>query len=120
MDNIISDMRELVRNNPSDYPNMIQFTDEIWESPFMRTYGEEGQKFDNGEEILTVNGTQTGQAVWNLMCSKRDLALWTRGMKPHRRWKDSDVKWYFGIKGNRDKLLNQITLIHDVIVNGKA
>jgi hypothetical protein len=41
-------------------------------------------------------------------------------MKPHRRWKVSDAKWYFGIKGNRDKLLSQITLIHDVIVKGET
>ncbi len=120
MNEIISDMRTLVKEKPLNYPNISQFTDAIWESPFMQTYGEEGQKFENGEAILTVNGTSTGQAVWNLMCSKRDLALWTRGMKPHRHWKVSDAKKYFGIKGNRDELLRQITLIHDVIVNGKA
>lgn len=119
MNDIILDMKTQVSLYPSDYPKASQFTDAIWESPFMQTYAEEGQKFENGEAILTVNGTSTGQAVWNLMCSKRDLALWTRGIKPHRRWKVSDAKWYFGIKGNRDKLLSQITLIHDVIVNGE-
>ena len=29
------------------------------------------------------------------------------GMKPHRRWKVSQVKAYFGIKGNRDTLLKR-------------
>jgi len=118
MNEIISDMRELVRENPSDWPTVNQFTDAMWESHFMQTYGEEGQRFENGEEILTVNGVRMGQAVWNLICSKRDLSLWTRGIKPHRHWKVSDTKKYFGIKGNRDELLRQITLIHDVIVNG--
>lgn len=119
MNEIISDMRRLVKENPLTFPNVSQFTDAMWESPFMQTYGEEGLKFENGEEILTVNGTQTGHAVWNLMCSKRDLSLWTRGIKPHRHWKVTDAKNYFGIKGNKDKLLSQITLIHDVIVKGE-
>jgi len=117
--NFVEQMRQTVNENKEAYPLLSQWTKAMWESPFMQTYGEEGEKFENGEEILTVNGTATGQAVWNLMCSKRDLALWTRGIKPHRHWKVSDAKWYFGIKGNRDKLLSQITLIHDVIVKGE-
>ena len=119
MNEIISGMRNFVRDNPSLYPTMSLLTDGMWESEFMRVYGEEGLKIENGEEILTVNGTNTGQAVWNLMLTKRDLSLWTRGIKPHRHWKVTDAKNYFGIKGNRDKLLSQITLIHDVIVDGK-
>ena len=119
MNDIILDMKTHVRNNHSDYPNMSQFTDLMWESHFMKTYGEEGQMVENGEEVLTVNGTSTGHAVWNLMCSKRDLSLWTRGIKAHRRWKVTDVKKYFGLKGDREKLLSQITLMHDVIVKGE-
>ncbi len=118
MNEIISDMRELVRENPSYFPTASQFTDKMWESPFMQTYGEEGERFESGEDIFTVNGNPTGHAVFNLICSKRDLSLWTIGMKPHRHWKVSEVKKYFGIKGNRDELFRQITLIHDVIVNG--
>jgi hypothetical protein len=116
---IVSDFREIVRKHPFKFPTVSQFTDEMWESPFMQLYGEEGYKLENGEEILTVNGSSMGQAVWNLICSKRDLSLWTRGIKPHRHWRVTDAKRYFGIKGNRDKLLSQITLIHDVIVKGE-
>ena len=29
-------------------------------------------------------------------------------MKPHRNWRLKDVKWYFGIKGNKGKVLTQL------------
>lgn len=117
---IIEPMRKQVLENPEDYPLLSQWTEEMWESPFMHQYEKDGQKFENGEEILTVQGTQMGQAVWNLLISKRDLSLYANTrIKPHRKWKVSDVKWYFGIKGTKHTLLEQFMLIFDVIYNGE-
>jgi hypothetical protein len=46
------------------------------------------------------------KAEFNLICSKRDISLWTKlKMKPHRNWKVSDAKTYFNIKGTGEKLL---------------
>ena len=60
------------------------------------------------ESVINVNGSPMSQGVWNMICSHRDLKLWCRlGMKPHRGWKVSDCKAYFGIKGNKDKLLSE-------------
>lgn len=57
---------------------------------------------------MSVNGNPMSHAVWNLICSHRDLKMWCNlGMKPHRHWKASQVKTYFGLKGNKAKLLEQ-------------
>jgi len=60
------------------------------------------------QSFINVNGNDMPKAIWNLILSKRDIGLWSIGMKPHRGWKVSDVKWYFGIKGNKDKLVLEI------------
>jgi len=52
------------------------------------------------------NPAGMNKAEYNLICSKRDISLWTKlKMKPHRNWKVSDVKSYFDIKGSGEKLL---------------
>ena len=52
------------------------------------------------------NPTKMNKAEFNLICSKRDISLWTKmGMKPHRGWKVSDAKTYFNIKGTKESLL---------------
>ena len=57
---------------------------------------------------MSVNGNDMSLAHWNLICSHRDLKMWcSMGMKPHRHWKVSDVKAYFGLKGSKAKLLSQ-------------
>jgi len=62
---------------------------------------------------LSVNGSASSKGMWNLIVSKRDLALWKRGMKPNRHWKVSDVKRYFGLKGNKDKIYDDICKMVD-------
>lgn len=62
----------------------------------------------NEDRVMNVNGSPMSHGVWNMICSHRDLKLWCRlGMKPHRGWKVSQAKAYFGIKGNKDKLLSE-------------
>ncbi len=57
--------------------------------------------------------------LWNLSLSIRDLRLYTKGIKPHRRWKISDVKWYFGVSGNKDDLLNKLLAVRKVLKEGE-
>ena len=117
---IIEPMRKQVLENPERYPMLSQWTDAMWNSPFMNQYEKDGQKFEDGEDILEVQGTPVGNAVWNLILSKRDLSLYANtNMKPHRRWKVSDVKWYFGITGTKHNLLKQFMLLYDVIHGGE-
>ena len=60
------------------------------------------------EQDLSVNGKDSSKGMWNLIVSKRDLGLWKMGMKPNRHWKVTDVKRYFGLKGNKEKLYDDI------------
>ena len=60
------------------------------------------------EQDLSVNGKASSKGMWNLILSKRDLGLWKMGMKPNRHWKVTDVKRYFGLKGNKEKLYDDI------------
>ncbi len=67
---------------------------------------------------MNVNGGDMPTAIWNLICSKRDLTMYCRPykMKPHRHWRVTDVKKYFGITGTGDKLLaNFMALYVDVM-----
>ena len=58
-------------------------------------------------------------AMWNLITSKGAVKLWTKGIKPNRHWKISDVKWYFGMNGNKDVLLKKLELLHKVLNENK-
>lgn len=98
----------------SDIPD--GWTKAMWESPFMEALRHEAEILQEGGQILTVNGANMGQATFNLLCSRRDLRLWSRRIKPHRRWKVSDVKWYFGIKGTGENLLRNFMVIYDAII----
>ena len=115
---IIEPMRIRVENDPDEYPLLSQWTDAMWNSPFSRAYEREGQVHLSGGKIMEVNGKPMGQAVYNMIITKRDLSLYQIGMKPHRRWKVSDVKKYFGIKGSGQKLMDQFDLVYDVIFDG--
>ena len=66
------------------------------------------------EQDLSVNGNASSKGLYNLIVSKRDLGLWSRiGMKPHRHWKVTDVKRYFGLKGNKHKIYEDICKMVD-------
>ena len=96
------------------------------DSPFIRELQSEMEARDKGEQILNVNGSDMGRAIWNLICSKRDLAIYTRkysdgrpmNMKPHRNWRVTDVKKYFGIKGTGQKLYDNFMELHDAVLGG--
>ena len=66
------------------------------------------------EQDLSVNGSASSKGMYNLIVSKRDLGLWSKiGMKPHRHWKVTDVKRYFGLKGNKHKIYDDICKMVD-------
>jgi len=63
---------------------------------------------DQEVKISTNNGFIT-KGNWNLILSKRDVSLFCKGIKPHRFWKLSNVKAYFGLKGGKESILAQLT-----------
>ena len=62
-------------------------------------------------------GDETSKmAMFNLICSKRDLQLWTsHKIKPTANWKVTDVKKYFGIKGSGQALMDEFMVLHDTV-----
>jgi hypothetical protein len=66
------------------------------------------------KQDLSVNGKASSKGMWNLIVSKRDLGLWSKmGMKPNRHWKVTDVKKYFGLKGNKHNIYEDICKMVD-------
>ena len=62
--------------------------------------------------------TNQQMAMYNLITSKGAVKLWTKGIKPNRHWKISDVKWYFGMTGNPETLLTKLDTLYKVITEG--
>lgn len=62
---------------------------------------------DLSKEMM-INNNKSSLGYWNLIVSIRDCGLYACGIKPHRNWKISDVKKYFGIKGNATELKTQL------------
>ena len=77
----------------------------------------EGTKFqaDLGKS-LNLNGNKTSMAYWNLIVSIRDCKLYSGGIKSNRHWKISDVKWYFGVKGNAVEIAKTLEAYKNVLV----
>ena len=69
------------------------------------------------EDCKFLKDLQNNQqiAMWNLITSKGAVKLWTKGIKPHRHWKITDVKKYFGMNGNAEVLHNKLVTLHDVL-----
>lgn len=61
---------------------------------------------------LQVNDGHMPTAIWNLIISKRDLYGYLRGWKPHRHWKVTNVKKYFGIKGTGQTLVDRFMVLY--------
>lgn len=112
-------MRQTANANKEAYPTLSQWTEAMWKSPFMEAYLKEQKDLDEGRQILELNGTPIGQALWNLMVSKKDFSLWTKHkIKPNRNWKVNTAKKYFGIKGTGENLMEQFMLIYDTVYLG--
>ena len=69
-----------------------------------------GTKFEADlGEMFKFNDGQMSRGVYNLIVSIRDMKLFCKiGMKPNRHWRMKDVKWYFGVKGDKHKILAQL------------
>jgi len=55
---------------------------------------------------------------WNLITSIRDVKLYSKGIKPHRMWKITDVKWYFGVKGNAQQIAEVLEKYKEILLHG--
>ena len=70
-------------------------------------------------DLSNSQGFGVNQGVWNLITSKKDLALFCKGIKPHRKWRLKDVKKYFGLFDTNGKhnIKIAIDLLCDSVVS---
>lgn len=59
-------------------------------------------------KALNVNSKPMSRGYWNLILSIRDTGLYSKGIKPHRFWKITDVKNYFGVKGTAQAIHEEL------------
>ena len=69
-------------------------------------------------KTLNVNNSTMPLGYWNLIISIRDCKLYSKGIKPHRNWKITNVKKYFGLTGDAGKLVVQLEDIKNALTNG--
>jgi hypothetical protein len=86
--------------------NKEQFLKEIKGTQFEVDFGNE----------LNVNGAPMSRAYWNLIISIRDCSLYSKGIKPHRNWKITNVKWYFGVKGSAITIAEKLEQYRAVLI----
>ena len=70
-------------------------------------------------DVKNLNGDGVNRGWYNLVTSIRDLKLYSKGIKPHRNWKITLVKKYFGMKGNVNTMLNNLEALMDLIKNNQ-
>ena len=81
------------------------------------------------EKTININGdcqflkdlnNNQQMAMWNLITTKGAVKLWTKGIKPNRHWKITDVKKYFGMNGNAKVLQEKLETLFEVITKGEG
>ena len=70
---------------------------------------------DEDCQFLKDAKTNNQMAMYNLITSKGAVKLWTKGIKPNRHWKITNVKNYFGMNGNAETLLTKLETLHKII-----
>ena len=66
---------------------------------------------------LSDTSCNVNRGMYNLICSKRDLKLYVKGIQPHRHWKITNVKEYFGMNGNAEVFLSKLIKLWEVLNN---
>lgn len=69
------------------------------------------------DKTIYFDGNKIPSAYYNLIVSIRDCSLWAKGMKPHRFFQITDVKKYFGLKGNSKTFADQLRNIKSLLEN---
>jgi hypothetical protein len=75
-------------------------------------------RFEEDKETMfryiDSNGSRPmSRAYWNLVVSIRDVGLFCEGIAPNRHWRLKHVKEYFGVKGGKQKIYDQLNEMLD-------
>ena len=87
---------EKLENNDASVLDAIK----DWDAPFWQEAG------INNKPFVFYEQGSAPKWYWNLILSRGQVRMYTKhGMIPHRGWKITPVKKYFGVKGTAPKLL---------------
>ena len=78
---------------------------------------------ENCQFLKDLNNNKMGvnKGIYNLICSKGDLTLFCKGIKPHRNWKLKNVKEYFGLfDTNGKEYIKNVLFLMDKEINPKS
>ena len=76
----------------------------------------ESQFVKDMSNMLDVNGNEMPKGMYNLICSKREVGLFCKGIIPHRNWRLKDAKEYYRVKGNKHTVLKHLTYMYDYLM----
>jgi len=68
----------------------------------------EGTPAAQDERTINVNGKETPMGIYNLLILSSQCKLYAKGITPHRGWRFGNVKKYFGVTGNRQKVADTL------------
>jgi hypothetical protein len=70
------------------------------------------------DETFSFNNKPMSRGYYNLVVSIRDFKLYKNGMKPHRGWKPSLVRDYFGLpkRQNIDNTIEELESLRDYLI----
>ncbi len=90
----------------------MYFTEKEWRQIIKSPFNVELMQGEN----VSLNGNSIPRAIWNLTLCIRDISLYNKGIKPHRNWKITDVKNYFGLSGNGQKVEDSIRELQKIVL----
>ena len=65
-------------------------------------------------------GRNYNLGIYNLAICIRDVEMYSKfGIKPHRKWKITPVKKYFGMTGHKEVLLEKLKRLNEIINEGE-
>ena len=69
--------------------------------------------------LKDVNGSENfgglSKGLYNLIVCKGQVKLFSKGIKPTKNWRVTDVKGYFGLVGSTEKILAQLEQLQTII-----
>ena len=70
------------------------------------------------DETFSFNGKPMSRGYYNLVVSIRDFKLYKKGMIPHRGWKPTLAREYFGLpkRQNVDRTIDTLEYLRDWLI----
>lgn len=72
------------------------------------------------EKPIKFNGNDIPYGLYNLLISIRDFKLYRSGLKPHRHWKPTETRKYFGLRPrlSTDATIAQLENFYELVKLG--